>query len=60
MPIGMRRDVFADVLRAATALQVAVYELADEHQGDTIAGPALDKCLAELTAATKRLRKAVL
>lgn len=59
MPITIRRDVFSDVLRAATAVQVAVYELADESQDGTIAGPALDKCAAELNAAVRRLRKSI-
>lgn len=50
---------FLDVLRAATALQIAVYELHDEDQQGNIAEPAMDKCLIELNTAVKRLKKAI-
>jgi hypothetical protein len=53
------RHEFTDVLRASTALQVAVFELGDESVHDNIAMPALEKCLAELNAAVKRLKKAI-
>ena len=49
---------FIDVLRATTAVQVAVFELAGESVHENMALPALEKCVAALNAAVKRLKKA--
>lgn len=54
---------FDDALRSTTALQVAIYELASEpvttKAKDSMALPALSKCLEEVNAAVKRLKKIV-
>lgn len=54
----MRKE-FLDVLRAAVALQVAVYELADEPFSEVIAERGMDKCLVELNETVKRLKKSI-
>ena len=54
----MRKE-FADVLRATTAVQVALFELEVEDVKDNRAMPALEICLNRLTQAVKRLKKVV-
>ena len=48
---------FEDVLRSAVAIQVALYELLDEDVSGVMALPALEKCVAELNARFKTLKK---
>lgn len=50
---------FIDVLRNITALQIAVFELADESVGENEANRAMDLCVKELAASIKSLRKAI-
>jgi len=50
---------FTDVLRAAIAIQVAVYELAEEDVSENLAASALNECTHELVNAVKRLIKEV-
>lgn len=50
---------FIDVLRASTALQVAVYELADEDVAGNVAEKALGTCAAQLNIAVRALLRAV-
>jgi hypothetical protein len=49
----------ADVLRAATAIQFAVFELEQGRLGKNIAMPAIETCLNELTGAVWRLKRVV-
>lgn len=53
------KEIFAEVIRAAIAVQMATLELHDESLSATMAGPALDFCVKELVAAVKRLRKQI-
>lgn len=53
------RQEFTDVLRDATAIQVAVFELHDENVHGEIAGPALSKCLAQLIVDVRKLLRHV-
>lgn len=46
---------FLDVLRDATAIQVAVYELAAEDVNDDVASAALATCVAKLNADVRKL-----
>lgn len=53
------RQEFIDVLRDATAVQVAVYELAAEDVNDDFGSVALARCLAKLNADVRKLMKFV-
>jgi hypothetical protein len=50
---------FTDVLKCTTAIQVAVFELANEDWALDVALPALERCIKELGIAVKALKKSL-
>lgn len=49
--------IYADALRKAVALQVAILELHDSPLGETYAIEGLDTCMKELTRSIKTLKR---